>query len=66
VRLTASPIPAALLLQAVAFLKAVFKLYHREAVALLAWPEGRPGQGISSRTGSYGSWAPLINNPLGL
>ncbi len=42
-RLTASPIPAALLLQAVAFLKAVFKLYHREAVALLAWPEGRPG-----------------------
>ncbi|MDP3182221.1 MAG: hypothetical protein Q8M54_05315 [Desulfobaccales bacterium] len=39
VRLTAPPIPAVLLLQAVSFFKAVFKRYHSEAVALLAWRE---------------------------
>lgn len=39
VRLTAPPFPAALLLQAVAFFRAVYEQHRSEAVALLAWRE---------------------------
>jgi hypothetical protein len=39
VRLTAPPLPAALLLNAVAFFKAVYGRYQSEAVALLGWRE---------------------------
>ncbi|MHB9072188.1 MAG: hypothetical protein ACYC6G_01555 [Desulfobaccales bacterium] len=39
VHLHAPPLPAALLLAAVAFFRAVFTRYHSEAVALLAWRE---------------------------
>ena len=39
VRLTAPPLPAALLLQAVAFFRAVYSRYAAEAVALLTWRE---------------------------
>jgi hypothetical protein len=39
VRLSAPPLPAALLLQAVAFFQAVFARYRSEAVVLLAWKE---------------------------
>ncbi|MFZ5453974.1 MAG: Mov34/MPN/PAD-1 family protein [Thermodesulfobacteriota bacterium] len=39
VRLTAPPLPAALLLQALSFCRAVFSRYKSEAVALLAWRE---------------------------
>ena len=39
VRLTAPPLPADLLLQAVAFFRAVYSRYKSEAVALLAWRE---------------------------
>ncbi len=39
VRLTAAPLPASLLLQALAFFRAVFSRYKSEAVALLAWRE---------------------------
>ena len=39
VRLTAPPLPASLLLQALAFFRAVYSLYKSEAVALLAWRE---------------------------
>jgi hypothetical protein len=58
VRLTAPPLPASLLLQALAFFRAVFSRYKSEAVVLLAWrgapratasalttPAGRPGSG---------------------
>ena len=37
VRLTAPPLPAALLLQAVAFFRAVYTRYEAEAVVLLTW-----------------------------
>jgi Prokaryotic homologs of the JAB domain len=39
VRLTAPPLPAGLLLQAVAFFRAVYSRYKSEALALLAWRE---------------------------
>lgn len=39
VRLTAAPLPAGLLLQAVAFFRAVYSRYKTEAVTLLAWRE---------------------------
>ena len=39
VRLTAPPLPVTLLLQALAFFRAVFPRYKSEAVALLAWRE---------------------------
>ena len=39
VRLTAPPLPAALLLQALSFFRAVYSRYAAEAVALLAWRE---------------------------
>ena len=39
VKLTAPPLPAQLLLQAVAFFRAVYARYKSEAVALLAWRE---------------------------
>jgi hypothetical protein len=39
VRLSAPPLPAALLLQAVAFFRAVYARFESEAVALLAWRE---------------------------
>jgi hypothetical protein len=39
VRLTAPPLPAALLLQAVAFFRAVYDRYKTEAIVLLAWRE---------------------------
>jgi hypothetical protein len=39
VRLLAPPLPASLLLDAVAFFKAVYARYRSEAVALLAWRE---------------------------
>ena len=39
VLLTAPPLPAALLLQAVAFFRAVYSRYAAEAVALLTWRE---------------------------
>ena len=39
VRLTAPPLPAALLLQALSFFRAVYTRYEAEAVALLAWRE---------------------------
>ena len=39
VRIMAPPLPAALLLQAVAFFKAVYARYRSEAVVLLAWRE---------------------------
>ena len=39
VRLTAPPLPAALLLQALSFFRAVYTRYAAEAVALLAWRE---------------------------
>ena len=39
VRLGAPPLPAALLLQAVAFFRAVYSRYEAEAVALLTWRE---------------------------
>ncbi len=39
VRLTGPPLPAALLLRAVAFFRAVYSRYKSEAVALLAWRE---------------------------
>ncbi len=39
VRLTAPPLPAALLLQALAFFRAVFSRFKSEAVVLLAWRE---------------------------
>lgn len=40
VKLSAPPLPAELLLQAVAFFRAVYERYRSEAVALLAWREG--------------------------
>ncbi|MDD2902407.1 MAG: hypothetical protein PHU44_08215 [Syntrophales bacterium] len=39
VRLTAPPLPVSLLLQALAFFRAVYSRYKSEAVALLAWRE---------------------------
>ena len=39
VRLTAPPLPAGLLLQTLAFFRAVYSRYKSEAVALLAWRE---------------------------
>lgn len=39
IRLTAPPLPADLLLQALAFFRAVYARYRAEAVALLAWRE---------------------------
>jgi hypothetical protein len=39
VRLNAAPLPAALLLEAVAFFRAVYARFESEAVALLAWRE---------------------------
>ncbi len=39
IRLSAPPLPAALLLEAVAFFRAVYSRYASEAVALLAWRE---------------------------
>ncbi len=39
VRLTASPLPATLLLRALAFFRAVYQRYRAEAVVLLAWRE---------------------------
>jgi hypothetical protein len=39
VRLSAPPLPAGLLLEAVAFFRAVYARYESEAVALLAWRE---------------------------
>jgi hypothetical protein len=39
VNLTAPPLPAGVLLEAVAFFRAVFSRYQSEAVALLAWRE---------------------------
>jgi hypothetical protein len=40
VKLSAPPLPTELLLQAVAFFRAVYERYRSEAVALLAWREG--------------------------
>lgn len=43
VRLTAPPLPAALLLEALAFFRAVYTRYKSEAVVLLAWREATRG-----------------------
>ena len=46
VRLSAPPLPAALLLQAVAFFRAVYTRYRSEAVALLTWREADRAYGL--------------------